>query len=180
MSTHERRALRPQLVSDNHEPGPLRPVLTLHDHGRLDTALFEELDLLSPMQPRIREKLAGARVLPGRDVPDNVVTLGSIVRYRVDGDRIQRRILQPNRAPAPNGQYVSVFTPVGLALLGRMAGETVQTELFAGAVLTIEIIAVDFQPEADTRRRIETDRAARAIVPDTEDAAPDDHGPEAA
>ncbi|MEQ8265576.1 MAG: GreA/GreB family elongation factor [Parvibaculum sp.] len=153
MSTHERRARRPQLVSDNRLPGPLRPVLTLHDHGRLDTALFDELDLLSPMQPRIREKLAGARILPGSDIPDTIVTLGSIVRYQVDGDRIERRILKPDRTPAPNGQYVSVFTPVGLALLGHGPGDTVEAALFDGAVLNIRITAIDFQPEADSRSR---------------------------
>lgn len=167
MSTHERRARRPQLVSDNRLPGPLRPVLTLHDHGRLDAALFDELDLLSPMQPRTREKLAEARILPASDIPDSVVTLGSIVRYRIDGDRIERRVLQPGRAPAPNGQYVSVFTPVGLALLGHQPGDTVEAELFDGAVLTIEIVAIDFRPEADSRRR---EKAAR----------PDGDGPEAA
>lgn len=168
MSMQQGGALRPQSPAVPSDlPAMPRPVLSLHDYGRLETALFDELDLLSPMQPRIRTKLAEARVIPGEEIPESVVTLGSIVKYRIDGDRIERRILQPDRTPAPNGQYVSVFTPVGLALLGRVPGDIVGAELFDGAMLKIVIIAVDFQPEADSRRRERTPH-------------PGDNGPEAA
>lgn len=145
-------ASRPRLLPMD-QPGPSRPVLTLHDYGRLETSIYDRHDMASRMQTRIQTKLAGARVVPGSQIPETVVTLGSIVRYRVDGDRIERRMLQFDRAPAPNGQYVCVFTPVGLALLGQSQGDTVETTTFDGRPLRIVISSVEFQPESDTRRR---------------------------
>ena len=144
-----------------------RPLIGLHDYGRLETAAFEQLDMLSPMRPRVARLLTEARVVPTREMPDDIVTLGSVVRYRVDGDRIERRILTLGRGDAPNGQYVAVLTPVGLALVGRRPGETVTAETFEGRTLSISIVALEHQPEAATR--------AREATPDG-----DGDGPEAA
>ncbi|MFN3933541.1 GreA/GreB family elongation factor [Parvibaculum sp.] len=142
-----------------------RPVLGLHDYGRLETAVFDHLDILSPMRPQVAALLAAARVVPSREVPGDTVTLGSIVRYRVDGDTLQRRILVLGREHAPNGQYVNVLTPVGLALIGRRSGETVTAAQLDGGKLTIFIEGIDHQPEAELRARSGSDN---------------DHGPEAA
>lgn len=133
--------------------GATRPLIGLHDYGRLETAAFEELDMLSPMRPRIAKLLGDARVVPSGEIPADVITLGTTVRYRIDGDRLERRILTFGRAPVPNGQYVSVLTPVGLALIGRRAGETVEAETFDGGRLRIEIAALEHQPEAEARAR---------------------------
>jgi len=136
----------------NSIPPPAgRPLIGLHDYGRLETTAFEELDMLSPMRPRVAALLAGARVVPTREVPDDVITLGSVVRYRVDGDRIERRVLTLGREHAPNGQYVTVLTPVGLALLGRRPGETVEAATFEGRLLSIAVVSLEHQPEAAAR-----------------------------
>lgn len=142
-----------------------RPVLGLHDYGRLEVATYEQFDVQSPMRSRIAKLLSDAHVIPTGEMPPNVITLGSTVRYRVDNDRMERRMLTVGREIVPNGQYVSVLTPVGLALLGRKPGETVETETFDGLRLSIAIVMLEHQPEA----------AARA-----QDAGPDDDGPEAA
>ncbi len=149
-----------------------RPVLTSSDYARLEAATFEDLDLTNPMRTRVRAKLVEAKVVPGVAVAETVATLGSIVRYRIEGRMPERRMLQLQRGPAPNGQYLSVLTPIGLALLGHSAGDIVEAVLFDGARLTLELIAIDFQPEADIRRRM-----ART-APDSD--GPDDNGPEAA
>lgn len=142
-----------------------RPLIGLHDYGRLETAIFDHLDILSPMRSRVAALLASAAVVPSREVPGDVITLGSVVRYRVDGDRLQRRILVLGNEHAPNGQYVNVLTPVGLALIGRRAGETVAAPRLDEGSLTIVIEGLDHQPEADLRAKSIDD---------------DDNGPEAA
>lgn len=173
MSMRDSGATRLRSLHPAPAPGPVsapeggaRPLLGLHDYGRLEVAAFEELDMLSPMRARIAKLLGEARVVPSAEIPGNVITLGSTVRYRVDGDRLERRLLTFGRAPVPNGQYVSVLTPVGLALLGRIPGETVAAETFDGGRLSIEIAMLEHQPEAE----------ARARMPD----GPEDDGPEAA
>ncbi|PKP72285.1 MAG: hypothetical protein CVT83_00670 [Alphaproteobacteria bacterium HGW-Alphaproteobacteria-5] len=170
MFIQRRDASRPQLLPMD-QPGSSRPVLTRHDYGRLETSTHERHEPASRMQTRIQAKLTDARVVPGSQIPETVVTLGSIVRYRVDGDRIERRMLQFDREPAPNGQYVCVFTPVGLALLGQSQGDTVETTTFDGRPLRIVIGSVEFQPESDTRRRDSIYR---------DDSPLDGGGPEAA
>ena len=149
-----------------------RPVLTSSDYARLEAASFEDLDLTSPMRTRVRAKLVEARVVPGAAIADTVATLGSIVRYRIETRLPERRMMQLQRGPAPNGQYLSVLTPIGLALFGQSAGDVVEAELFDGARLTLELTDIDFQPEADIRRRM----AGRG--PDGN--GPDNNGPEAA
>ena len=168
MSMRDSGALRP--YSLNAVPPPAgRPVICLHDYGRLEIAAFEQLDMLSPMRPRIAGLLAEARVVPGNEIPADIVTLGSIVRYRVDGDRLERRLLTLGREYAPNDQYVNVLTPVGLALIGRRPGEMVTAATFEGRVLSISIMLLEHQPEAAAR--------ARGAGPDD---GHDDNGPEAA
>jgi len=148
-----------------------RPILTSSDYARLEAASFEELDLVNPMRARIRAKLVEAKVVPGAAIAETVATLGSIVRYRIDGRLAERRMMQLQRGPAPNGQYLSVLTPIGLALFGQSAGDIVEAELFDGARLTLELTGIDFQPEADIRRRM-------SGRPDG--SGPDNNGPEAA
>ncbi|MEP5662821.1 GreA/GreB family elongation factor [Parvibaculum sp.] len=160
------RSLHPAPAPATAPGGGNRPQLGLHDYGRLEVAAFEELDMLSPMRPRIAALLTEARVVPSAEIPEDVITLGTTVRYRVDGDRLERRLLTLGRQHVPNGQYVCVLTPVGLALLGRKPGELVEAETFDGGKLRIAIASVEHQPEAE----------ARARMPD----GPDDNGPEAA
>lgn len=152
-------------AQENHA----RPLLGLHDYGRLETAAFGQLDILSPMRMRLNRTLRDARVVPTTEIPPNVVTLGSTVRYRIGGGAMERRLLLLERYAAPNGQYVSALTPVGLALLGRLEGETVEAPTFESGTLSIHIERVEHQPEAEARRR----SAARP-------EGPDDNGPEAA
>lgn len=160
-----RGELSPFHIQDNRS----RPLLGLHDYGRLETAAYDQLDILSPMRGRLNRTLRDARVVPTAEIPPNAVTLGSTVRYRIGTGPAERRILLLERYAAPTGQYLSALTPVGLALLGRLEGETVEAPTFESGILSIHIERVEHQPEADARRR----SAAR---PD----GPDNNGPEAA
>lgn len=171
MSTHKGGASRPQLILAAAPPSEQRPLLTPHDFARLELACFEQLDLLNPMQPLVRAKLEEARIVSGNEIAETVATLGSIVRYRIEDRMLERRLLQLDNRHAPNGQYLSVLTPIGLALLGRSTGDLCEAELFNGAKLNIRIALVEHQPEAEIRRRVKSRQ---------QDELPDDPGPEAA
>jgi len=149
-----------------NEPRHPRRVLSSHDYGRLEITAFEEIDMLNPMRQWIAHLLSVAQILHSDEMPEDVITLGTTVRYRIDGDVQQRRLLTLGHQQVPNGQYVSVLTPVGLALIGRKPGETVEAEVFDGRKLRIEISALENQPEAEARARMTQGRT--------------DDGPEAA
>lgn len=171
MSTHRGGANRPQLTLIATPPPVTRPVIAAHDFARLENAARELLDRQNPMQVQIRTKLGEARVVPEGEVPDNVATIGSIIRYRAEGRLLERRELWIGSDPAPSEHYLNVFTPIGLALLGHAPGNVCEAELFNGMKLNVALVMLEFQPEAENRRRKSAD---------TFDDLPDDDGPEAA
>lgn len=126
------------------------PVLTSTDFARLEIFAFDET---GPMRKALIAKLAEGRIVSGDKIPASVATIGSVLRYRVGGGVVERRTLTLPANAKPNGQFVSVVAPVGLALLGRKAGETVVLDLPGGSRLSVELIEVEFQPEAEVRRR---------------------------
>ena len=84
MSMRDSGAVRPHpLNSVSLQAGPPptgRPLIGLHDYGRLEIAAFEHLDMLMVMGARIAKLRAEARVVAGNERPADVVKLGSIVR----------------------------------------------------------------------------------------------------
>src|SRR3546814_13001022 len=68
-------------------------------------------------------------------MPTNVATIGSVVRYRIGDGPVERRALSLPEASRPNGQFINILTPVGLALLGRRAGATFAVALPDGGQL---------------------------------------------
>lgn len=103
---------------------------------------------------RARLKLEEAWVVEYEDAPADLLTLDSVFLYRLDGGPLQRRALvQPQKAH-PNGQFISLATPLGLALLGRRSGETIDVKLPGGTTCSVELIGIEFQPEAELQRRM--------------------------
>jgi regulator of nucleoside diphosphate kinase len=81
-------------------------------------------------------------------VPPDLVTMGSRLRIRVEGEPAAREItlVFPEDASFDDARY-SILTPMALALLGSRSGDTVAWQAPSGEFhATIE--AVLFQPEA--------------------------------
>lgn len=110
----------------------------LRSNGRRDS---ENLRLL-------QEELRRARLVESRNVADDVVTMHSCVRIADPDDEEPREItlVFPEEADPDDGR-ISVVAPIGAAILGYKAGETVQ---FAtpGGVRKLHIEEVLYQPEA--------------------------------
>lgn len=143
-----------------HAPNTI--VMSSTDFARLEIMAYEET---GPMRDRLLSKLAAGNVINGDEMPVDVATIGSVVHYSIDGNKVERRTLALPELARPTGQFISVVTPVGLSLLGRRAGETFEVAIADGGSLAITLAAVEFQPEAEARRR---------------SSSPDDDGPEAA
>ena len=126
-------------------------VLTDLDHARL-TKLAEgrgsaplPLTVLEPLQ----DLLTDANVVPSREVGQDIVTVYSQVMVRLPGsaEPSQISLCYPNDAALDKG-FVSVLSPMGLALLGLSAGQTAQWYGPAGQPMSARVEAVVFQPEA--------------------------------
>ena len=103
--------LPPILVgeADNHDLLVLAMSGTSHTADQADDLLYE---------------LGRARVVDDRLVPADVVRMGSTVTFTADGGSAQTlRLAYPHEA---GGDGISIFSPVGTALLGLRAGQSMQ------------------------------------------------------
>jgi regulator of nucleoside diphosphate kinase len=96
----------------------------------------------------LEEELDRAQVVAPAEIPADVVTMNSRVRV-TDLDRGEEMIVTvvyPRLASAEKGR-VSVLAPIGTALLGSRAGETVAWQT-PGGVRRLRVDEVLYQPEA--------------------------------
>lgn len=97
----------------------------------------------------LEEELERAEVVDPADIPPDVVTMNSTVRF-VDeqtAEEHEMTIVYPGDADA--GQHrVSILAPVGSALLGLRVGQAIDWPMHGGQVKRFRVLAVVHQPEA--------------------------------
>ena len=97
---------------------------------------------------RLQEEIGRCLVVDAREISPDVVTLNSRVRLR-DLDNDQEMILTlalPGTANLEDGR-ISVASPIGTAMLGYAAGDTIEWQVPSG-IKCIRIEEVLYQPEA--------------------------------
>ncbi|WP_354682709.1 nucleoside diphosphate kinase regulator [Cupriavidus necator] len=93
--------------------------------------------------------LARATIVAPDEIPTDVVTMNSRLACTLPGEDTPRHwtLVYPDAADFDAGQ-LSVLSPVGQALLGARAGQTVSYRLPDGREQQVTIAGIDFQPEA--------------------------------
>lgn len=125
--------------------------ITDYDYKRLELLL----DIMNSVPQNRRDDLScleheleTCKVVAPDEMPGNVVTLNSRVKY-VDLDTSQERIVTlvfPSNADLSAGR-ISVTTPMGAAIFGYAEGDVVGWRVYSGRK-TIRIEEVLYQPEA--------------------------------
>lgn len=117
--------------------------LTELDHARLDRLRRQGAAL------RVDELLDLASVVPSREVPHDVVTMYSLVLVHEPGHPEPHRLTlcYPDDAE-PAAGFISVLSPVGLALLGLRVGSVASWLTPDGQAHRATVEALLFQPEA--------------------------------
>jgi regulator of nucleoside diphosphate kinase len=106
-----------------------KPIITQGDLLRL-ADLLRTFGRGGPELGRMERTLRDARVVAPEDVPPDVVTIGSRFRFtdvRTGASDVCRLVL-PDEAD-PDDDRLSVFAPIGTAVLGRRAGQTAWWEV---------------------------------------------------
>lgn len=90
---------------------------------------------------RLLDEIERARVLPSRDMPADVVTIGSEVEFRdEDTGRVETvRIVLPQDASIDE-RRVSVLAPIGAALIGLAVGQRIDWEVGGGRIRRITVV----------------------------------------
>ncbi len=124
--------------------------ITINDYQRLSGLIkFAALETKMPDVVNVLlTKFSTAKMLPQNRILRSVVTMNSRVLLReISNDReAEVTITYPQDADGMEGK-ISVFSPIGTALLGRQAGDIVSWKTPTG-VGHFEIAKILYQPEA--------------------------------
>lgn len=118
----------------------------------LDAAWSERLEALAAVAmrgpaaelgDRLMHEVARATVLPSAEMPADVVSIGSEVRFRDEttGREQTVTVVLPEDADIARGR-VSVLTPIGAALIGLAAGASIGWETREGEARRLRVLAV--------------------------------------
>ncbi|AVP57455.1 nucleoside diphosphate kinase regulator [Pulveribacter suum] len=126
-----------------------KPAITLSslDMERLE-ALLDKSAAPFPGRDQLEAELDRADVLDPKDMPPNVVTMNSTVQFTLlETGKANTLTLVYPREMDGSGDKVSVFAPVGIALLGLAVGDEFQMPSPTGQV-TVRVDSITFQPES--------------------------------
>lgn len=123
-----------------------RLLITDQDFHRL-TALVSQID--GPQADALDEELSRADVVSHKEVPSDIVTMNSRVRFldETTKQESEMTLVYPQDAKLEENR-ISILAPVGVALLGLKVGETIDWKMPNGSVKKLKVLHIEFQPEA--------------------------------
>ena len=127
------------------------PAITV---SSLDLERIEQLLEASPHRDSagaesLRRELSRASIVVPAEMPRDVVTMNStaLVEDEGNGERRELTLVYPREVDgSPN--KVSVFAPVGSAMLGLRIGQSIDWQVPGGRQLRLRVVAITYQPEA--------------------------------
>jgi regulator of nucleoside diphosphate kinase len=126
------------------------PAITIarSEHARLSNLA----DMLAERDPHAAEQLAAeldrAKVVDDARIAPGVMRMGSVAQFQIDDEAAQSAELVFPKDADISRQRISVLTPVGAALLGLSAGQSIQWAARDGRVRRLSVIAVHAADEA--------------------------------
>lgn len=138
------------MASDTKRPRKPTITMTRTDHGRL-SRLAESYAIRNPaVADELLAELDRARVVADGRIAADVVRMGSAVRFVSDlGEDRRVTLVFPGEADIAEGK-VSILTPIGAALIGLSAGQSINWTARDGRVhrLTAASVEAPMQPSA--------------------------------
>ena len=161
-----------------------------HLTARAVSVLTSMLDNAPGTQPYftalLRQKLRGASICFGSDVPADVVTLNSHVLYTVDGEIAGPHLIVSSEGDDFPDYALSIHDIRGLALLGLSEGQSITVAEDDVAPTMLSVVKVGFERQSGILSGATTGAMSRVVpfpgrpVAAIADIEPDDPGPRAA
>ena len=126
----------------SREPRKPPIVISRSDHERLMRLAPTGSGREAQAADELFDELARARIVPDDRLPSDVVRLGAALRFRTDTGQERRvTLVFPEEADIAQGK-VSVLTPIGAALIGLSAGQSIDWKARDGRthLLTVESV----------------------------------------
>jgi regulator of nucleoside diphosphate kinase len=101
-----------------------------------------------PYLEELDEELDRAEIVKPEEIPIDVITMNSTFRLNNldSGEEVVYTLVFPAKADSTNGN-ISILAPVGTAVLGYRAGDTVEWKVPAG-LKRLRVEEIVYQPEA--------------------------------
>lgn len=126
-----------------------RPEITVSmaDLERLEGLLGELRGGAPEIADGLRSELDRARIVEPEDMPQDVVTMNSTVRFADEesGKEFERTLCYPEEATGGTDK-VSILAPLGSALLGLSVGQRIDWPVPGGRMARIRILDVIAKP----------------------------------
>lgn len=120
------------------------------DHRRLTIAALTSVGERGDHMDYLLYELDRARILPDSQLPQDVVRVGSIVRYKaIPGDELAVKLVMPDEAEQESAYRLSVTSPHGAALLGARPGHVMTWLSPDGETLRLKVLSVANPPSGD-------------------------------
>src|SRR5690554_6871982 len=96
--------------------------------------LIEKTPGLSKQVAHLESELARAKLVKPQEIPADIVTMNSRVRFRIteSGKEFEKTLVYPADL-AKTEDAISIFAPIGSALIGVRVGETIEWPMQTGA-----------------------------------------------
>ncbi|MET0983682.1 MAG: nucleoside diphosphate kinase regulator [Telluria sp.] len=123
-------------------------VVSSLDMERLETLLDSLPSAQAGTREALLEELSRADLVEPQDMPLDVVTMNSRVRFVLDqaSDEFDMSLAYPKDVNGDPGK-LSVLTPVGNALLGLRVGDTIDWTRPDGGRFEVTVREIVYQPE---------------------------------
>lgn len=127
-------------------PAPI--IVSSLDMDRIE-ALIEKMPRVTPEVEQLENELDRATIVAPAQMPANVVSMNSTVRFKFVGEQkvFEKTLVYPQ--DLQNDEQVSIFAPVGSALLGLAVGQSLSWPMPNSQQRTVEILDVTYQPERE-------------------------------
>ncbi len=116
------------------------------------TAMLDKMPSVADELIKLEDELDRAIILEPEEVPVNVVRMNSTVEFKFSGDEktLIRTLVYPQDLKSSSD--ISIFAPVGSALIGLSIGQKLEWPVPNKQTKTIEIVNVSFKPEQNGSR----------------------------
>ncbi|NLW80809.1 MAG: nucleoside diphosphate kinase regulator [Desulfovibrionales bacterium] len=123
-------------------------IITAQDAERLEILLDSMPNTAFPGKSELEGELERAIRVDPRKVPPSVVTMNSTVKFQLlnSNEEYCLKLVYPGETDI-NGGTISIFAPVGSALLGLSEGDEIEWPRPGGGMLRLAIKEVIDQPE---------------------------------
>lgn len=123
-------------------------VISSLDLDRLETLIASAPVSVQKNTSVLQAKLANATIVEPEAMPGDVVTMNSIIEFKLSHtDEVFRLALVYPREMSETLSTLSVLAPIGTALLGSRSGMRVPFDSIDGTVTWIEVQHIRYQPE---------------------------------